>query len=158
MFPSLRADCARCAAVCCVALSFDRSLGFPIDKPAGQRCPHLDGAARCSIHQSRERRGFAGCVRYDCLGAGQRVTAELELTPGWWSRRDDRTRVLEAFARVRLTHQLLEFLVAAEELDLTHPQEEQRRAWVERVLRSCGDSTLEAAVLEFLRGLGAVRR
>lgn len=158
MFPSLRADCARCAAVCCVALSFDRSLGFPLDKPAGQRCPHLDGAARCSIHSSRECRGFGGCVRYDCLGAGQRVTSELELKPGWWSRRGDRARVLEAFARVRLSHRLLELLLAAEGLGLTAAQDEQRRAWIERVLRSRGDSTLEAAVLEFLRGLGAVRR
>ena len=36
----LRADCARCAGLCCVAPAFAASADFAIDKPAGHACPH----------------------------------------------------------------------------------------------------------------------
>ncbi len=36
----LRADCGRCAGLCCVAPAFTASADFAIDKPAGQPCPN----------------------------------------------------------------------------------------------------------------------
>jgi hypothetical protein len=70
----LEADCAGCAALCCVATSFEASEDFAIDKPAGVACKHLQGDARCRIHADLVRRGFPGCTVYDCYGAGPRAT------------------------------------------------------------------------------------
>lgn len=69
----LRADCGRCAALCCVLPEFSRSADFAIDKPAGSPCPNLRDDARCGIHRELVQRGFPGCVAFDCFGAGQRA-------------------------------------------------------------------------------------
>ena len=69
----LRADCSRCAALCCVGPAFAASADFAIDKPAGQPCPNLRGDNACSIHDRLRDRGFGGCVAFDCFGAGQQV-------------------------------------------------------------------------------------
>lgn len=75
MLPTeLLSDCARCAALCCVELAFDRSEAFAFDKPAGEPCRHLQ-ANRCSVHALREESGLGGCVAYECFGAGPRATA-----------------------------------------------------------------------------------
>lgn len=74
--PELEPDCARCAALCCVAPAFAASADFPIDKPAGAPCPHLQADHRCGVHGERLALGFRGCVAFGCFGAGQRATAE----------------------------------------------------------------------------------
>jgi hypothetical protein len=71
---SLRADCARCAGLCCVAPAFVASTDFALDKEAGQPCPNLAPDFRCTIHDRLRQAGFPGCAAYDCFGAGQRVT------------------------------------------------------------------------------------
>src|SRR5688572_28796391 len=70
----LRADCSRCAALCCVAPAFAASADFAIDKPAGTPCPHLRDDDLCGIHDRLRERGFPGCAVFDCFGAGQHVT------------------------------------------------------------------------------------
>jgi hypothetical protein len=70
---ALRADCGRCAALCCVLPAFSRSADFAIDKPAGAPCPNLRGDARCGVHDRLVPLGFRGCVAFDCFGAGQRA-------------------------------------------------------------------------------------
>lgn len=70
----LRGDCGRCAALCCTLLSFEAGPHFAFDKPAGEGCHHLRGV-RCAIHARLGSTGMAGCAAYDCLGAGQLVTA-----------------------------------------------------------------------------------
>lgn len=70
----LRADCGRCAGLCCVAPAFARSADFAIDKPAGRPCPNLADDFRCGIHDRLPESGFPGCVVFDCFGAGQQVT------------------------------------------------------------------------------------
>ncbi|SFF45597.1 pentapeptide repeat-containing protein [Blastococcus tunisiensis] len=72
----LRADCSRCAGLCCVAPSFAASADFAIDKPAGVPCPNLADDFRCGIHPQLRERGFPGCTVFDCFGAGQRITQE----------------------------------------------------------------------------------
>jgi hypothetical protein len=107
---SLRADCARCAALCCVALGFEASPAFAFTKPAGEPCAHLTPSHRCRVHATRAEQGLGGCVRYDCLGAGQH-TAELF----------GAVRALEALAAfevLREVHRLLELLSVAEHLGL----------------------------------------
>ena len=70
MVLELRADCARCAALCCVAPAFAKSSDFAITKPAGTPCPNLAADFRCGIHEHLEPRGFKGCTVFDCFGAG----------------------------------------------------------------------------------------
>ncbi|MFI7243882.1 pentapeptide repeat-containing protein [Streptomyces qinglanensis] len=102
----LRADCERCAGLCCVALPFTASADFAADKPAGQRCTHLTAENRCSIHAGLRASGFTGCAVFDCYGAGQRVTARPELTPG--------PEMFAVFRVTRPLHELLWLLTEAE--------------------------------------------
>lgn len=69
----LRPDCRNCFALCCTALGFQASPDFAITKPPGQPCPHLLDDFGCGIHDRLLPEGFAGCIAYDCMGAGQRV-------------------------------------------------------------------------------------
>jgi hypothetical protein len=149
--PSLRPDCGRCAALCCL-LAFDRSELFAFDKPAGRPCRHLDGHA-CAIHGERERRGFAGCVSYDCLGAGQRVTQQLFGGRSW---RDDPALagpMLEAFLDLRQIHEWLRLLDATTSLPLDAAQRRTRESLEEALRASRHDP---AEVRDFLYSLRAI--
>jgi len=123
--PALSADCTRCAALCCMALAIDRSSMFDIDKPAGAACPNLDDTNKCRIHGELMEKGFGGCVRFDCLGAGQRVTQELFGGRSW---RDDPSLVepmSDAFRKMRQVHELLLLLETAADYDLSVSEREK---------------------------------
>ena len=99
--------------LCCVAPAFARSADFAVDKPAGTPCTHLAEDFRCGIHADLRDRGFAGCTVFDCLGAGQRVTAAF-------AGRDWRTPgvaapMFAAFGVARQVHELLWYLDEARE-------------------------------------------
>ncbi|WP_458863237.1 pentapeptide repeat-containing protein [Acidaminobacterium chupaoyuni] len=64
-------DCAACVGICCTALYFAKEEGFPIDKMAGEPCKYLQKDHRCSVHADLMKKGFHGCVNFDCMGAGQ---------------------------------------------------------------------------------------
>ena len=83
MTVDLQPDCARCAALCCVALAFDRSDRFAYDKPACEPCRNLGGDDRCRIYDRREREGFSGCIRFDCQGARQLRPPNSSCTTRW---------------------------------------------------------------------------
>ena len=103
---SLRADCSACAGLCCVFLAFDRGPLFGFDKAAGEACRNLTEQNRCGIHDLLAANGFAGCARYDCLGAGQRVTA-LFAGLSWRDSPATARVMFEAFRKLRLVHELL---------------------------------------------------
>ena len=63
-------DCGRCAALCCIATSFEASEDFAFDKAAGTGCRYLTRDCRCAIHDQLAERGFRGCAAYECFGAG----------------------------------------------------------------------------------------
>jgi hypothetical protein len=158
---SLRADCAQCDALCCVALAFDRSHLFAFDKPAGEPCRNLTACGSCSIHSQLSARGFAGCERYDCLGAGQRVR---EVFPGRSWREGEATAraIFEAFSILRCVHELILLLREAEKLTLPSQQRArladllaalQPTAWSHASLRAFSRSTLEADIRCFLSSL-----
>jgi uncharacterized protein YjbI with pentapeptide repeats len=110
---TLHADCARCFALCCVALPFAASADFAIDKPAGTPCPHLQGDFRCGIHDRLRQSGFPGCTAYDCFGAGQKVA---QVTFGGHDWRDEpRTagQMFAVFPIMRQLHELLWYLTEA---------------------------------------------
>jgi len=124
--PPLEADCSACAALCCVGLAMDRGAAFAIDKPAGVPCPNLSGHA-CKIHATLGARGFAGCVRFDCAGAGQRTVA-LFAGASWRDDPDLLAPMLDTFRHLRRVHELLELLVAAGTLPLTAREKARRRS------------------------------
>jgi hypothetical protein len=121
MNPELRADCARCFGLCCVAPAFARSADFAIDKPAGHACPNLDESFGCGIHTRLRERGFPGCTVYDCFGAGQHVAQVVYQGRDW--RRDPASapRMFEVFAAVRILHELMWYLTEARALPQSAP-------------------------------------
>lgn len=134
MLPDLRSDCAACAALCCMALALDAGDDFAIDKPAGLPCPNLDAEMGCSLYGRLEQEGFKGCARYECQGAGQRVTQELFAGASW---RDDPALaqpMIAGFAAMRKVHEGLELLTAAARLDLPASLEAEREALLEAYL------------------------
>lgn len=78
-----RADCGRCAALCCVLTSFSEGDAFAFAKAAGTPCRHLDGH-RCAVHSELGKRGLRGCQAFGCFGAGQRATEALGLHGHAW--------------------------------------------------------------------------
>lgn len=111
--PLLRADCASCFALCCVALPFAASADFAADKPAGRPCAQLRDDFRCGIHERLRPAGYAGCTVYDCFGAGQRVSQHTFGGRDW--REDPATAraMFAAFPVVRQLHELLWYLTEA---------------------------------------------
>lgn len=103
----LRADCSRCAGLCCVAPAFARSADFAIDKPADTACPNLQPDSRCGIHAQLRDRGFPGCEVFDCFGAGQQLT---QVTFGGRSWREDSALAAAQFAVLPVMRQLHEIL------------------------------------------------
>ncbi|MGO1278638.1 MAG: pentapeptide repeat-containing protein, partial [Cellulosimicrobium funkei] len=106
----LRSDCSRCTGLCCVGLHLVRSADFAIDKPAGTPCPNLRTDFGCGIHARLPESGFPGCVAYDCLGAGQRVTAAVRAAHDGATWRDDPAAARDAFAALPVVTQLQELL------------------------------------------------
>jgi hypothetical protein len=164
----LTRDCDRCAALCCVAVAFDRSESFAFDKAADTPCRNLDRAHGCTIHARLAGSGFAGCAAYDCHGAGQVVTQELFGGRSW---RDDAAllpAMSEAFRLLRRVHGLRLLLHEAHGLPLDSGA--MRRiealdralgadgAWTLAALRELALDELDAEVRLFLRGLAPANR
>ncbi|TNE69488.1 MAG: hypothetical protein EP336_01975 [Rhodobacteraceae bacterium] len=115
MNPEFLPDCSNCAALCCLALAFDAGDMFAHDKPAGLPCHNLDGFS-CSIHADLADRGYRGCVAFDCLGAGQRVTALF--SEDWQKRPKLTAPMMEAFRQMRAVQSLHQMLLTAGALPL----------------------------------------
>lgn len=125
----LRADCANCYGLCCVALTFAKSADFAIDKAAGDPCPNLDQDFRCGIHNKLRGKGFQGCTVYDCFGAGQKISQQAGSS---W-REQPGQRMFEALPIMRQLHELLWYLAEALELQQTSPIHAELRAASDRI-------------------------
>lgn len=114
--PDLKPDCTNCVALCCVAPHFERSEKFAITKPEGVPCRNLAGDFRCTIHDDLATSGFAGCIEYDCFGAGQKVTRRFADVGTW---RDDpaiKARMFAVYHVLRPLHELMVYLAELREL------------------------------------------
>jgi len=153
----LQPDCTRCAALCCVALAFDQSRMFAIDKPAGEPCPNLDACGACTIHSVRAERGFRGCIDFDCFGAGQRVTQEFFAGRSWTEDRALVGPMSRAFSVLLRRHEQLLLLDQAEALDLSSQDRERLAALRTRLVDSGvavpGEKDLDAQLTAFLASL-----
>lgn len=123
----LRADCERCCGLCCVAPGFSASADFAIDKAAGEPCPHLGSAFRCSIHRQLATRGFLGCVAYDCYGAGQKVTQLTYQGRDWQQSPEIAEQMYAVFMVMRQLHELLMYLDEARKLKAVRTLDEELR-------------------------------
>ncbi|KQX05194.1 MULTISPECIES: pentapeptide repeat-containing protein [unclassified Leifsonia] len=112
---ALRADCANCFALCCVALNFVASADFAIDKRAGDPCPNLQDDYRCGVHSELREIGFRGCTVYDCFGAGQHISQQTFGGRSWRTDRSTATEMFASFGVMRELHELLWYLVEARE-------------------------------------------
>ncbi len=109
----LKADCEQCFGLCCVALSFSASEGFPMDKAAGQPCKHLQLDCRCAIHPSLQKRGLKGCISFDCFGAGQKVSQISYQGTDWKTIPDQADTMFKVFLVMLQLHELLWHLTDA---------------------------------------------
>ncbi|MFZ0161318.1 MAG: pentapeptide repeat-containing protein [Kineosporiaceae bacterium] len=106
----LRADCARCIGLCCVAPAFVASTDFAVTKPAGTPCRHLGADSRCEIHPWLRERGYAGCTVYDCFGAGQQVCQVTFAGESWRDGERLASAMFTAFPVMRQLHEMLWYL------------------------------------------------
>ena len=141
----LRADCARCFGLCCVALAFAASSDFPYTKDAGQPCRNLEPDHRCAIHPRLRAEGFAGCTVYECFGAGQQVSQVTFTGRDWRSDPDVAARMFAAFPVMRQLHELLWYLAEARALAAARPvHRDLDAAWerIERLTRTGPEAVL----------------
>ena len=157
----LSSDCQNCAALCCVALAFDKGEMFAFDKPAGVACQHLQGH-HCGIHDGLARAGLRGCVQYQCDGAGQRVVQDLFAGQSWQDTPALLAPMLKAFAQMRQVHGLLALLETAKALPLPAAKREELaglvlrltpKAWTPESLSAFERSDVPKATHVFLRSL-----
>lgn len=146
---NLRADCENCFGLCCVALYFSASEGFPIDKDAGHPCPNLQPDFHCSVHNNLRNQGLKGCIAFDCFGAGQKV-AQVSFGGHDWRRAPESAKqMFEVFLIMRQLHELLWYLIEALTLQQARPIHGVLRSMLnetERLTRLSPDSLMELDV------------
>ncbi|MEU6432322.1 pentapeptide repeat-containing protein [Microbispora sp. NPDC046973] len=130
----MRADCANCFGLCCVALPFAASADFAISKDAGRACPNLRDDFRCGIHARLRESGFPGCTVYDCFGAGQKVS-QVTFGRSWRDEPGTAARMFEVFPVVRHLHELLWYLDEAMSLPAAGPIHAELRGAYEETER-----------------------
>jgi hypothetical protein len=152
----LRADCANCAGLCCVAPAFAASADFAIDKPAGRACPNLGEDFRCGIHAELRDRGFPGCTVFDCFGAGQQITQQTFGGRTWREAPELATAQFAVLPVMRQLHETLWYLVEAEQLPSAAPLHAEVRAARERTERLAAAGAQELTGLDVGAHRGAV--
>ena len=156
-------DCKQCAALCCVALAFDKSPQFSYDKPAGVACKNLNSKGRCRVHETLASDGYKGCVDFDCHGAGQHVTQVLFEGRTWQDDPQILDPMMEAFWAMRRIHEHLLLLKEAKKLPLTSDRHERllqlenilwpKEAWTLKSLAAFSDGPSLNDVRTFLASL-----
>jgi uncharacterized protein YjbI with pentapeptide repeats len=152
----LRADCANCAALCCVALAFTRSADFAADKRAGDPCRHLSARHTCGIHARLRESGYRGCTVYDCFGAGQQVTQVTFGGADWRDAPDRGAAMFAALPVMRQLHELLWYLTEALAIRDAAPLHDEAARARERVAALTGSTPAELAALDVAAERAAV--
>jgi hypothetical protein len=144
----LRADCASCAGLCCVAPAFAASADFAIDKPAGVACPNLRPDDRCGIHDRLRGRGFPGCVVFDCFGAGQHLTQGTFGGHGWRESPELASAMFAVLPVMRQLHETLWYLAEVAALPAAAPLAVEIGAARRRTEELAAGSAEDLAVLD----------
>ncbi|WP_431923872.1 pentapeptide repeat-containing protein [Amycolatopsis tucumanensis] len=145
---ALRADCANCFGLCCVALPFAASADFAVDKDAGTPCRNLLDDFRCGIHARLRDEGFTGCTVFDCFGAGQRISQETFGGRDWRQAPETREAMFAAFPVMRQLHELLYHLTQALALPAARPVHDDLRAALAETERMAGSNAADLVRLD----------
>lgn len=139
IFDPFKIDCNKCSGLCCVALYFTRTDGFPKDKEAGVACKNLQSDYKCKIHSKLSQQGLKGCIAYDCFGAGQHVTRYIKSLPDWLIiSKKEADVIFNSYLVVLKIHQALWYLSQC--LILCLPQSEKEQA---KLLVDAGTALIE---------------
>ncbi|GAA4870717.1 pentapeptide repeat-containing protein [Saccharopolyspora cebuensis] len=125
---ALRADCARCTGLCCVALPFTASADFAVDKAAGEPCRNLLADFGCGIHAELRDRGYPGCTVFDCFGAGQQTSAHTFAGRDWRREPGIAREMFDVFGVLRQLHELRWYVAEALAREAAAPVHEDLRA------------------------------
>jgi hypothetical protein len=109
----LKVECSKCSALCCTALFFSKTDGFPESKKAGKPCTKLENNYRCKIHHELEKHNMKGCMGYDCFGAGQHVTQGIYKGETWQTSQEKSKEIFDVFVIVFQLYQIRYFLEEA---------------------------------------------
>jgi hypothetical protein len=145
---ALRADCSRCAGLCCVAPPFTASADFAFDKPAATPCRHLRTDYRCGIHDRLRTAGMPGCTVFDCFGAGQRITQETFGGRNWRETPSLAAAQFAVLPVVRQLHEMLWYLAEALTLPGAGPLHADVRALQRRTEELAGGTAEELRSLD----------
>lgn len=113
IFKELKIDCQNCFGICCVALYFSKSEGFPNDKVGGKPCANLQSQFRCLIHENLDNEGLKGCTSYDCFGAGQKIAQVTFKGHDWRKSEKIANGMFDAFLIMRQLNEMLWYLYDA---------------------------------------------
>ncbi|MCC0784010.1 pentapeptide repeat-containing protein [Clostridioides sp. ES-S-0108-01] len=119
LLDELKIDCDKCFGLCCLALYFSDSDGFPIDKESGKPCINLQPDFKCSVHNNLIKRGFKGCTAYDCFGSGQKVAQVTYKGIDWIQSPELANQMSEVFLIMRQLHEMLWYLKEASILNIS---------------------------------------
>lgn len=131
-------DCPACAALCCLALAFDKGDLFAETKPAGLPCAHLAADATCSIHDRLSDSGWQGCVNYNCLGAGQATVQEIFGGRSWQTEPELAQPMMDAFRQLRGIRDLAAQLAVARDLPVGPDLQSRCTALYDRLMPAEG--------------------
>lgn len=146
---NLRVDCEKCFGLCCVALYFSASEGFPVDKVAGNPCLNLQSNFGCSVHKNLRKQGLKGCTAYDCFGAGQKVAQVTYGGHHWRQFPKSSKQMFDVFLIMRQLHEMLWYLTESISLQPARPIQTElssMRSETERLTSLSADSLIKLDV------------
>lgn len=144
---SFRPQCGACFGLCCAALYFAADGGFAEDKPAGVPCRHLNAAFGCEVHVSLREKGYTGCTRYECFGAGQKLSQGACGGRSWREEPERAAEIFEAFLVMEHLQETAWYLYLCRVCDLP---ESLRRRTEQALAEALGMAALPADALRAL--------
>ena len=148
---NLQADCKNCFGICCVALYFSASDGFPVDKEAGKPCLNLQTDFTCKVHKNLRDMGLKGCIAYDCFGAGQKVSQVTYGGHNWRQASELAKEMFDVFVIMKQLHEMLWYLTEALQIQMDSLIHEELKAMLyktERLTLLNADALIELDVTE----------
>lgn len=145
IFEKYEINCEKCCGLCCVALYFTKSDGFPKNKEMGIACENLQTDYKCKVHSKLSQKMLKGCIAYDCFGAGQYVTSHLKSLPNWLTlSQKEANKIFNSYLVVLKVHQTLWYLSQCLILGLPQSEKEQAKLLIKE------GNTLVAKSVEML--------
>jgi len=133
LFEEMKIDCKKCFGLCCVALYFSASEGFPKDKEAGISCINLKSDFTCLVHENLSNKGFKGCLGYDCFGAGQKIAQVTFKGKDWNQISENAEKMFEAYLIMRKLHEMKWYLTQAYCFQTNQSIKEEISSLIERI-------------------------